>query len=756
MRPFRPGGGAMTRRLRTAVFLFSLASAAAPLSLPAADLTAVVEGTVVDQDGRPLPRARVRVLPPSDATAASTVSGTDGFTDDSGHFRLTSIAGCRIEASLTGFRTAAVDCAAGELRVELAVAAIQETVVVTATRTGAPAGQVGVSTTTFTADDIARRQNPVVADLLRATPGAAVIQTGGPGGVTGLFVRGGESNYNTVLVDGIPVNEPGGTFNFNTLTTENVERLEIVRGANSALFGSDAMSSVVQLFTARGAGRATSAPSVTAQLDGGSYGTTHASVSAGGAAGRFDYSLGAARFSTDNRVPNGGFEHTTASANVGTPLGSRATLRGVLRAELGTSGTPGQTAYGRPDLDAFYEHHDVVGGVTFDQQVTRAFRQRATYSLSTSRQASTNLLEDAPYTPSYEGRVSPFEWFDFTFDSRTTLRRHYASYQGDWHVANSGQHGDHRVTILADWNGERARLDDRMSGDRTNASRDNVGAAVQHQLLWRRLSTAVGARVERNENFGTAVVPRGSAVLVLHDGTGRVGSTRLRAAAGLGIKEPTVLQTFSTSPYFMGNPDLQPERSRALEAGLEQRLAGDRVKLDATWFDSRYRNIIGLRSTGGYNSEYFNIGLTRARGAELGAELAPISALRVRAGYTFVDSAIVESTSEFSPVFAVGQWAFRRPRHSGFMQVAWTWQRLSADVLGTAIGRFVDSDFSSLEPSILENPGRTTWDARASFKVTAKVSGLLALDNLTNRNYQEPLGYYALRRAVRAGVRVAF
>ncbi len=752
----RPGGRAMTRRLRTAVFFFSLASASTPLPLIAADGRDLVGGTVVDQDGRPLPRARVRVLPGLDAATASAVAGADGFTDDTGRFSLTSVAGCRVEASLTGFKTASVPCASGDLRVALAVAPIQETVIVTATRTGVPAGQVGVATTTFTADDIARRQSPRVSDLLRSTPGAAIIQTGGPGGVTGLFVRGGESNYNTVLVDGIPVNEPGGTFNFNTLTTENVERLEIVRGANSALFGSDAMSSVVQLFTVRGAGRATTAPSVTAQLDGGSYGTTHASVSAAGAAGRLDYSVGAARFSTDNRVQNSGFDNTTASANVGTTLGARATLRGVMRAELGTSGTPGQTAYGRPDLDASYEHHDVVGGVTFDQQVSRAFRQRATYSLSASHQASTNLLEDAPYTPSFEGRVSPFEWSDFTFDSRTTLRRHYASYQGDWHVANSGRGGDHRITVLADWNGERARLDNRMSGDTTKASRDNVGAAVQHQLLWRRLSTAVGARVERNENFGTAVVPRGSAVLVLHDGTGRVGSTRLRGAAGLGIKEPTVLQSFSTSPYYKGNPDLQPERSRALEVGVEQRLAGDRAKLDATWFDNRYRNIIGLRSTGGYNSEYFNIGLTRARGAELGAELAPVSAVHLRAGYTFVDSAIVESTSAFSPVFAVGQWAFRRPRHSGFVQAAWTWQRLSADVVGTAIGRFVDSDFSSLEPSILENAGRTTWDARASVRVTSKVSGQLAIDNLTNRNYQEPLGYDALPRAVRVGVRVAF
>jgi len=110
---------------------------------------------------------------------------------------------------------------------------------------------VGASVTTFTASDLEILRTPIVADLLRSTPGAMVVRTGGVGAVTSLFVRGGESNYNKVLLDGIPLNEPGGTFNFSNLTTDDLERIEIVRGSQSALFGSDAMSSVVQLFTKR-------------------------------------------------------------------------------------------------------------------------------------------------------------------------------------------------------------------------------------------------------------------------------------------------------------------------------------------------------------------------------------------------------------------------------------------------------------------------------------------------------------------------
>jgi vitamin B12 transporter len=742
MRPHVPGGQAHACRRPHAVFLLSLTFMSGPVLAAAADL----RGTVVDPDGRPLPRAFVRVV---------GAEGSEVFTDESGEFRLPAAADCRVEASLAGFRTGSVPCAEGNLRLELALAPIEETVVVTATRTEAPASQVGVATTSFDAREIERRQAPRVADLLRTAPGVMVLQTGAPGGVTGLFVRGGESTYNRVLLDGIPLNEPGGTFNFNNLSTENLERIELVRGANSSLFGSDAMSSVVQLFTRRGTGGGAK-PSVSAQLDGGSYGTLHASAAASGAVSRFDYSVAAARLTTDNRVPNNGFDNTTVSASVGTLLGANTTLRAVTRAEIGRTGTPGQTVYGRPDRDAFFDQEQVAAGLTLDQRVTRRFRQRATYALAATNQASVNLVEDAPFTPTFGARQAPFEWYDFRYDTRNRLRRHFASYQADWRLASGGRRGDHLLTALADWNGERASLSDRLTSEATRASRNNVGVSLQHQMVWRRVSASVGGRIENNTSFGTAAVPRVSMVYTLRESGGALGDTRLRGAAGLGIKEPTILQSFSLSPYFRGNPNLRPERSRSIELGVEQRLAGDRMKLEATWFDNRYRNIIGLLSTGGFLSEYANIGLTRARGAEFAADMVPHRSLRLRAGYTLVHSAIVESTSDFSPVYAVGNWAFRRPRHSGYLNGAWSWNQLTFDVTGTFVGRFVDSDFASFTPPILQNPGWTTWDARAAWRATPRLTALLAVDNLTSRDYQQPLGYLALRRAVRAGVRVGF
>ncbi len=321
---------------------------------------------MVDRSGRGVPRAFVRSLDALGAEAGRV------FADESGRFTVAApSAGCRVEVTLTGFEPSTVPCDPAPVRVELAIAPIQETVIVSATRTDAPTSQAGASATVFTAEDLERRQTPLVADLLMTTPGAMVIRSGGPGTVTSLFVRGGESDYTKVLLDGVPLNEPGGSFYLNNLTTENLDRLEIVRGAYSSLFGSDAMSSVIQLITRR-PDRTTRRPRASAQIDGGTYSTLHANASVSGASRRLDYSLGAARFNSDNRTPNSRFENSTLSANVGVALSDTAIVRFIGRGELEHVGTPGPTAFGRPDLDAFFERQDAVTSVSLDHQATVA------------------------------------------------------------------------------------------------------------------------------------------------------------------------------------------------------------------------------------------------------------------------------------------------------------------------------------------------------------------------------------------------
>ena len=713
-----------------------------------------IAGVVVDQDGRPVARAYVRAL--DGASPPSAV-----FADDRGQFQLHVIGSlhCRVQVTLAGFERAEVECTAfkggAPTRIELRVAPIRETVIVTATRTEAPASQVGASATVFTAEDLERRQTPLVADLLAATPGAMVVRSGGPGALTSLFVRGGESDYNKILLDGIPLNEPGGIYYLNNLTTEHLERVEIVRGAYSSLFGSDAMASVIQLFTRRADGVARR-PRGSVQLDGGTYGTFHGSAGVSGATTRWDYSAGAARFNSDNRVPNSRLENTTLSGNLGFRLNETSVFRLIGRGELEHVGTPGPTAFGRPDLDAFFDRDDVAAGITFEQTLRPSFRHRIAYSVARSGQTSTNLREDPPYTAVFGGRTAIYETSDFLNDSHANLRRQHASYQADLRIAHPSA-GDHRLTLVADWDGERARQENRLARTTISNNRDNFGFAAQHQMLWPRVFATVGAGVEHNDSFGTEAVPRATLVYVARSDAGRLGDTRLKIGAGTGIKEPTMLESFSVSPFFRGNPDLQPERARSVEAGIDQRFAGDRARVELTWFDNRFRDIISLRTNPlTFEGQYFNVGETHARGVELGVEAALHPAVRTRGTYTLLDSSIVETTSPENVLFAPGRWAFRRPRHSGSIGATIQVARLTADLNGVFVGRFVDSDFGLFDPPLTENAGHTTWDARLSLRLTPRISAILTIDNLTDAEYSEPFGYQPLGRVVRAGARVTF
>jgi vitamin B12 transporter len=722
------------------------------LGIPAAAQTSAAppqRGVVVDTQDAVVVRAHVRVVDPNGAVIGAAL------TDERGRFQIaTPTRDCRIQVTLTGFRPAAAPCAAPDVRVVLAPAPVSESIVVSATRDAAPTSQIGSAVTVFTADDIERRGTPAVADLLRATPGITVARTGGAGGQTSLFARGGESSYNKVLLDGIPLNEPGGTFNFGNLTTEQIERVEVVRGAESALFGSDAMSSVIHLFT-RQARTPGAHGALAAEL--GSHEWLRGSASLSTRRGGWDLAVTAARAQTENHVPNNAFENTTAAWNAGGPLAGRAVLRSTGRVESQHSGTPGATAFGRPDLDAFFDRRDVVGGIAGHVD-TGAVTQRISYAYSRSRQTSRNLVEDAPFTPRFGDRVGQFEFFDFLFDSDNRLERHHASYQADWRPGGAAAFGSHFFTAAIDWDGERARLDNRMTAVRIPAARDNVGATVQYQLVASRLSVVTGLRVERNDAFGTAVVPRLTAAAELRRGAGAIGQTILNATAGAGVKEPTILQSHSPSSFFLGNPDLEPERSRAVSIGVEQRLAGDRVKVEAIWFDHRYRDQISTRtiSLSPFVSQYFNIGRTQARGLELGATVAPAAVMRARGGYTLLDSEIVESTAPLNPLFQAGQQAFRRPRHSGFAEIGWTRGPVDVSVYGVFAGARVDSDFAELVPPMTEAPAYALWTAAARYRIGARVDWSLRVENLTDTDYMEPLGFPAWGRTVQTAIRVRF
>ena len=231
------------------------------------------------------------------------------------------------------------------------------------------------------------------------------MRTGGVGNLTGVFVRGGESTYNKVLIDGMPLNEPGGTFNFASLSPENIERIEVLRGAHSALFGSDAMASVIQLFSVR---PDTSRPQLNLTVDGGNYSTAHFAGGVGARTGGVEYSMFGSRLQTDNEEPNNENTTSTVSGSVTRQLRSGASARFLGRGEFGRTGTPGTTAFGRPDMDAFFRHRDgsFLGG--WNQPIGSRVTQQTSYSYIITKYRSTNLIADPPYTPTFGDLVAAF------------------------------------------------------------------------------------------------------------------------------------------------------------------------------------------------------------------------------------------------------------------------------------------------------------------------------------------------------------
>ncbi len=625
---------------------------------------------------------------------------------------------------------------------------IHESVVVTATGRDMPESKVGASITVLDRRQIDERHALSTIDLLRTIPGVVAVRSGGVGNLTGVFVRGGESTFNKVLLDGMPLNEPGGAFNFASLSPENIERIEVMRGAHSALFGSDAMASVIQLFSVRpDAGR----PQLNLTVDGGTFNTAHVAVGAGARTGAVDYSIFGSHLDTNNQEPNNENRTSTVSGSVTRLLKSGASARFLGRSEFGRTGTPGTTAFGRPDMDAFFRHRDINALGGWNQPLGSRVTQQTSYSYILTNYRSTNLISDPPYTPRFNDLVGAFTSSDFLYDSETKLQRHHFEYRADAVVAPN-----QTLTAAFAYDGERGVLTNHLSTVAPQRpERNNTGTTVQYEASGERASLVGGIRFENNGSFGFYAAPRLAVSWLMRTSSDAIGSSRLRASVGRGIKEPLFVQSYSPSPFFLGNPDLAPERSRGFDVGIEQRFAGDRAAIEATYFANHFDDLISLGPTDPvtFSAQYENIGETRASGLELAGTAMVNAGFRVGAGYTFLDSKVIRSISS-SPIFSPGRELYRRPTHSGSLQASYTRSRMNLALGGVFVGSRVDTDFNF--PTLSSSEGYALWNASGEFRFARRTAAFVTIDNLAGNEYMEPLGYPALGRSVRAGIRTRF
>jgi vitamin B12 transporter len=654
----------------------------------------------------------------------------------------------------------------------LAQSASNPDVVVTAYRTPQPIQRAGSAITVITAQEIEEAgKSPTrsLDDIFRRVPGVTLTQAGGPGQIQTVRIRGGDVRHTLVLVDGIRVNDPSSTgreFDFATLVLADIERIEVLRGPQSALYGSDAMGGVINIITKRGRG----APKATLALEAGSFGTKETRGGVSGGNDRIDYSFGFSGLDTSgfsafgHRIgrlqrfaPPNGFEPDSAQ-RVGATGRVGVKLADDLRLELG-----GGSSYSRADYDAAFlpfpdtdswarnQLHNGYGRLIGD---TFGGALRNTVTVFANR---------------FDRRFHDEFLGPFASTSRTDFKgeRAGAEYQGDLTLGSFGllTFGTRAERELADSFRENltpvpgARL-------RTIAAEQTTRSAFAlHQItLGNRLHLSLGGRIDdvtSPDHLVTGVDESGSSTLdrfatwrataayEIHE-----TDTKLRASAGTGGKAPSLFQLFS--PDF-GTPTLQSERSIGVDAGIDQALLDGRVKLSATIFYNRYRDLIDFASNPGCRPDqafgcFFNVARAETSGVELSGDLVLVpELLRTRLTYTHM-RAVGETSDPATGAFGDTFQLARRPNDEGRVGLVVTPNpRLS--IQPSVV--FVSYRYSGFNETD-KLPPYARLDLYMDYKLDETFTLFTRGENLTNTRYEEVRNFGTAGVSFYGGVRATW
>jgi len=710
---------------------------------------ATVRGTVADSLGAVIPKARVELVTDQKVIASVTA-------DSEGRYEFHDVSAGRyqVQASASSFDLTASklfyvgESANANVDLLLAIGVVSQAVTVTATSTPTPEAQVGASITLLSGDYADKLD---VHEALRLLPGAQLTQTGQRGGLGDLFVRGGNSDANKVLIDGIPAND-----DFGVLAATGIDQIEVLRGPNSALYGSDALAGVVSMTTPRGI---TPLPELTYSIDGGNFGTYRQEGTLGGGYKQFDYFSDFSRFDTANEIPNNSFHNGTYAGNFGWTPKPNTEFRATVRRLATAVGLPNAIQlYGIPD-DAGQKDQQLFIGATFQQQTTQRWHNLLRYGMLRLRSqytdyAPTGIPYDSPIVgPEYIGAPVTLTGANgYTVSGQAIFQyiepypnQYITSTDRDFVYAQTDYQIKPQLSALFGFRYEAERGFTQPSYGLPPADRGNYSYMMQLAgSLANRFYYTLGSGIEKNAVFGVAGTPRASlAYYLLRPDTSKLFSgTKLRANFGTGIKEPSIsdagmslfslLQTLGNGEQLIAQYHIAPigaERSRTYDGGLEQSLFDGRAKLGVTYFHNEFGNLIeyvpsqGLIDLGipqtivnqlAGASQYgatVNSQAFRAQGIETDVEYQLGRNLVARGGYTYLDAVVQRSfTSDaigpshntasnfstipigiFSPL--IGARPFRCAPHSGYMAVVYHHSRWTASLTGTFVGKRDDSDF---------------------------------------------------------------
>ena len=775
----------------------------------AAQSQAVLSGTIVDTLGARLAGATVTLL-----RDGQTVQ--DGKSGSDGAFSFTGLTPDRyqVQASLPGFQSKTSEAVflgqSGRIVIEvtLEIGALQQNVVVTAGATEQLQSRTGAPVTVIDEATIAAINKLDVLEALRLVPAAQIVQVGQRGGATSLFLRGGESNFTKVLIDGIPANDIGGGFDFSQLTLASVERIEVLRQTNSVIYGSDALTGVVNISTRRGTSRV---PALDYMIDGGSLGTFNNALSFGGAHKRFDYFSQYSYYTTDNDVPNSGYRNSTYAGRFGVAVGNGTNVYGTIRYLDGRVGNPNGFDLYRIADDSVSDTNQTFVSVAADSQISPRWQTTVRFGTTNQESLHTNPTPSGiPFDPFGFGANYLGETVTLTdAEGRTVTGQGILDYGGVYpssfpsrtaRQSLFGQATFQWTRDLAISAGGRFEHEAGYSDPDADPSdtRNNGGAFVEGRAtLVNRVYISAGIGVEHNEVFETAYTPRLSVAAYLRNPSNeQIGETKVTLNAGKGIKAPSVYQGQNSlfvlvngTPAGAGVDSLGPEKSRSFDVGLEQAFAASRFRARVGYFNNTFENLLEFLSrtqlvAAGVPPEvaastdfgaYINSASFDAQGVELSADAAIGAGFRFGASYTFLDAEVTEAfgrSASFNPAFPtipigafsplVGARPFRRPTNSGTLFVGYTTGQFDVALSGYFAGKRDDSTFVSdgffgnslLLPNKDLDPSYQKIDVSASYRLHPRFRVYTTLDNLFNQDYAGAYGFPSLPFTIRVGASV--
>ena len=592
-----------------------------------------------------------------------------------------------------------------------------ERIVVSATRIETPEEDSPATIDVVRSDDFEIKQTHRVADALREVPGVSVVQSGSPGSLTSVFTRGLRSEHTQVLLDGIPVNQGlQGAFNFGDLTTENIDRIEIVRGPQSTLYGPRALAGVIQIFTKRGSGD----PSGEFSLEGGSNTTIRGTLTSSGSANQFDYSVGLSGLTTDNERPNNQYRLWSGIANLGWSPNEQLRLSTLITYSLADLGLPNTIFDPRPRDNFLTERWLVAPHLDF--RPVEWWTHRLIFSYDEERQVN---------DPNDDGFVGP---------TRALFTRATVDYQNDlkpasWLTLTSGFFYSH-----VDAGEERPFVSQAFGPQPTFISDETEETSVFLQASvtpFKELNLVAGGRYDHFNQFGDVWTYRfaGSYLIAKTD-------THLHASVATGFSPPS-----SQDKIFGNNFALDPEKNLGWDAGLEQRFCAGRVMVGLTYFHNDLSNVIGFNGL----FETLNLGAALTQGIEAEVRLTPITDLTILATYTYLDA---RNTASEDITQLPGARLPRRPRNEAYISASYLWaKKLRTTIEAKFVNAREELNFGGPNFDIEDY---AFVNVAAEYEINSCVSVFARINNLTDEQYSEVFGFPALGRTAFAGFKVRF